>query len=231
MFDNLWAWIRKCGDSRKSLFFSCLQKSFDQLSESGRISVCGEYHEALKSLDNQTIWSLGSLIFGQPLGDDSFKDFRRWLIFQGDIVFNSSLNTPDSLHNEFLLRAGDERIFVEGIDWLDDLVALIYPVKKVPTSTWETPNVDMMQMLLPLTFDALGTAFTTGITQSAETTEMFVEGLGAFRLGDRVRHKGIFGVGVIREIPLAETGLATIEFEGAVRTMRISPSFFERADA
>lgn len=230
MFDHLWTWLEKCDSSDGLPNFGCLKSSFDRLPSNSRLDVCRDFFTALQALDTPSIWSLGSLAFGQPLGDDSFKDFRRWLIFQGRTTAEIALNAPDRLSSVLSSRIGDENLFIESLHWLEEPLTLLNFHRQVGARTWTTPDVDTMKLLLPTMFEALGASFAAAPVDIPDSSEMLIDGLGVLKVGDRVRHRASFGMGVIRAIRVAATGVADIEFEGGMKTMRISASFFDRVN-
>lgn len=119
VFDHLWGRLGKCARTTELPDLICLEVEFDQLPKHERIEVAREFGEAVSMLDDPAVWTVGGLVFGQPLGDDSFKDFRRWLILQGMEVAVQANNAPDGLASTFNLKAGDDRIFLESMAWLE----------------------------------------------------------------------------------------------------------------
>lgn len=65
------------------------------------------------------LWAAGYLALG-GLGDDSFQDFRTWLIRQGRSVFERVLADPDSLVE--LSWDEDEEDFAEAERWAYEVV-------------------------------------------------------------------------------------------------------------
>jgi hypothetical protein len=54
------------------------------------------YAEQIRRAERWDLWGAGYLING-GMGDDSFHDFRHWLISRGRIVFERAVADPDSL--------------------------------------------------------------------------------------------------------------------------------------
>lgn len=213
MLDRLWGWLGKCTQTTESLDLICLKVEFDQLPKHERIEVVKEFREAVSMLDDPAVWTVGSLVFGQPLGDDSFKDFRRWLILQGREVAIQAISAPDGLASTFNLKAGDDRIFLESVAWLETLTSEVASRSGHSTAAWTTPDLCQMQTLAPQTFAAFSTSFRTDHLDVADIIHFSIEGLGILKVGDRIRHLGAFGIGVIRAIHIAETGAQILNFQ------------------
>lgn len=56
----------------------------------------GHFRAMQKRAHTWLLWAAGYLAFG-GLGDDSFMDFRSWLILHGRIVYETVLADPDAL--------------------------------------------------------------------------------------------------------------------------------------
>ena len=230
MLENLLTWLGKCPKVEGFSDLACLEDAFRRLPERGRFEVSQEFLEAIAALNVPSVWAVGSLVYGQPLGDDYFKDFRRWLVLQGREITTTALNAPDQLLRGLRPYAGNPQIFVEAVDWLEESASQSVRQTQAHGSNWITPDLDEMKALVPLTFEAFGEGYRAASADVECSDRLSIDGLGDLKVGDRVRHRGQFGLGVIRAVRVAETGIADIEFLSGLRTMRVLVSFFERAD-
>jgi len=233
VFEKLWNWLESCSQVAASPDLKRLENAFAELPATGQIEVSRDFAAAMSALSSPSLWAVGSLLFGQPLGDDSFKDFRRWVALGGRNLTNIALNNPDGLWEILEPHAQNDQVFIEALDWLEEpasRAAVPQATHSIPpyVEHWTTPNVDEMKGLAPLTFKALGDSYRATTTRVEHADHLSVDGLGDLKVGDRVLHRGQFGVGIIRAVRVAETGVVDIEFASGVRTMRLSASFFEK---
>jgi hypothetical protein len=109
-FETLWHWIGRDSANRLREVsdddIEALDVAFKKLSHAQKTDVYIGYQQALAATDNLKVWELGSLLDGFPLGDDSFRDFQRWLILQGRAVFTIATTDPDGIAS--LLRNRDD---------------------------------------------------------------------------------------------------------------------------
>lgn len=233
MFEKLWNWLESCSQVAASPDLKRLENAFTELPETDQIEVSRDFVAAISALHGPSLWAVGSLLFGQPLGDDSFKDFRRWVVLGGRNLTDIALSNPDRLSEILDVQAQNDQIFVEAIERLEDPASRVAAPRATHSirpyvEHWTTPNVDEIKGLVPLTFKALGGGYSATTTQVEHADHLSVDGLGDLKVGDRVLHRGQFGVGIIRAVRVAETGVVDIEFASGVRTMRLSASFFEK---
>ncbi|MET7393781.1 DUF4240 domain-containing protein [Dactylosporangium sp. NPDC005572] len=81
------------------------------VSELARLPVprIVEFHRGVVALANRALtwrlWEAATIIFRQEIGQDSFTDFRLWLVAQGREVFEAAVADPDSLAGHRPIRA------------------------------------------------------------------------------------------------------------------------------
>lgn len=230
LFHNLWNLLRKCAQVDASTDLACLESAFAELPKGDQEETSREFVKAVSSLGSPSVWAVGSLLFGQPLGDDSFRDFRRWLALQGRDLTTVALTAPDELSSILSEHAKNDRIFIEAIHWLEDPALQASNLMQPYADHWTMPDLDEMRKLVPRTFATLSGTYGPIPTDVVRPDHLSVDGLGELRVGDQLLHRGQFGVGVIRAVRLAETGIVDIEFASGLRTMRLSAAFFERMD-
>ena len=210
--------------------FHDLEQAFNKLPKHEQLAISKDFVSVTSMLDRPAVWAVGSLVFSQPLGDDSFKDFRRWIVFQGREATMRAIDQPDGLVDILNFKASDDRMFVEAVGWLEEPASEIASRLRISTSTWTTPNLDGIKPLIPRTYSSFPSSFNTTPPAPIETNHLSIEGLGTLKVGDHLRHLGMFGVGVIRAVRLPEVGIVDIEFPSGMRTMGILSSFFEKVD-
>ena len=230
MSSHLLDWLENCRQTLGDDFFSHSDTCFEQLPKAQQLQFSEQFLDAISTLDTPAVWAVGSLVFGQPLGDDSFKDFRRWLVFQGRVAVTRAINTPDDFASTLDFKARDGQIFLEAVDWLEEPASKVASGTRSSSLGWITPESDGLRTLVPKTYDAFAPFYNPISTAADDADHLLIEGLGRLDIGNQVRHRGHFGVGIVRKIHLPETGIVDIEFAGGVRTMRITSAFFDRAD-
>ena len=96
--DDFWNVI---GEARRSVEKTSeipkwLEDRLSASSEADIVQFGSHFHECRDAAFDARLWLSAVVIMG-GCGDDSFDDFRGWLIAQGRDVFESALADPDSL--------------------------------------------------------------------------------------------------------------------------------------
>jgi predicted DNA-binding WGR domain protein len=73
-----------------------LKSELKTLNPQDIICFSNTFHDLIGGLYNQQVWAAADIIRG-GCGDDSFYDFRDWLIAQGKIVYNKTKRNPETL--------------------------------------------------------------------------------------------------------------------------------------
>lgn len=96
--ENFWQLIKEARDSveKASEIAGCLEAKLIQLPESEIVDFGRHFSTCLRLSYDARLWLAASVIKG-GCGDDSFMDFRGWLISHGQKVFEAALADPDSL--------------------------------------------------------------------------------------------------------------------------------------
>lgn len=200
-FETLWSWIGRDSANRLQEVsdddIEALDVAFNQLSHAQKTDVYIGYQQALAATDNLKVWELGSLLDGFPLGDDSFRDFQRWLILQGRTVFTMATTDPDGIAS--LLRSREDvpgvDVYSMGIlDEFDDRFALAAEIP-MGGENWGSSDSSpkCIKKNLPRLWNLLGDSFNWGGGDEGVVGEALAEceipGIGIVRIGDRLRHK------------------------------------------
>ena len=73
-----------------------LRERLDELSAADTLAALTHFDQARHRAYTWDLWAAGYLVCG-GMGDDSFHDFRQWLIAQGRDVYERVLADPDTL--------------------------------------------------------------------------------------------------------------------------------------
>jgi hypothetical protein len=97
-FDEFWEIIEEARDNagKTSEIPAWLEGKLSRLPETDIVDFGIHFGESQRALYDARLWLAASVILG-GCGDDSFWDFRGWLIGQGRKVFEAALADPDSL--------------------------------------------------------------------------------------------------------------------------------------
>ena len=114
-------------------------KIYEILSKLPKDKLYDFYHihtQYYHKLYNHNVWGIAFLQLG-GCSDDSFMDYRGWLIFQGKEQVELALNTPDELH-KLVYKWGEEG-GLEGYNYIiPELFQHLY--KEEPTINLEHPS-------------------------------------------------------------------------------------------
>lgn len=91
---------------RKALITAFSALDIGQLYDAAEI-----YWRRYFELNDRKVWSAIHIVCG--CSDDSFMDFREWVLSQGESAFRAMKDDPDSLP-ELMIRAGTDCPFFEG---------------------------------------------------------------------------------------------------------------------
>jgi hypothetical protein len=96
--DEFWGIIEEARRSagKSSEIAGRLEGRLSQLPEAEIVDFGSHFGECQRTSYDARLWLAASVILG-GCGDDSFWDFRGWLIAQGRKVFEAALADPDSL--------------------------------------------------------------------------------------------------------------------------------------
>ena len=96
--DEFWEIIEEARRSagKTSEIAGWLEGRLSQLPEAEIVDFGSHFRECQRTSYDARLWLAASVILG-GCGDDSFSDFRGWLIAQGRKVFETALADPDSL--------------------------------------------------------------------------------------------------------------------------------------
>jgi hypothetical protein len=206
-----------------------LSRIWRGLPQASRSAISQEYKRLLDSLDSQLQWEACSLIAGARCGDDSFLYFRNWVLWQGKGFFEAVFESPDSLAT---LERDLGSPFIESLSQIWDEVAPADSVDDTfsPKWDWKNSSPSSISEHLPKLWQSYGQDFQWDSPPPKSSDEVEIHELGVLRVGDKVLHKHGYGVGRIKDFPVAGRSIAIIQFEDAQRTMDIDSFGFERAN-
>jgi hypothetical protein len=235
----IWPWLEQI----KKEFPVCQMLEIDSIEISGpeRAEIGASYLRVARRLDRAIIYQAGSLICGRKLGDDSFSDFRNWLIWCGLEIVETAITHTDELYER--LAAKNFSINNPYCENLSELGTWAPQSRKVerPLSleeflgeSYEEPGepltAELLEEKLPKLWLEFGKEF--GSEQDSGLSGLvgvYIGELGLFRVGDRVFHKNGYGEGEILEL-LDINGLVLIRFGHEEKIFRLDPEFIERVE-
>lgn len=236
-----WNWIDHAASSDRGGLRTpniiLLDAAFCNLSDKKKEEIATSFRRELSRINRLDIWQLCSLLAGQPCGDDSFNYFRRWLILQGETIFKVIIANPDDM--AIFLEKGRASLlepFIESIGMVEAISISSDNAVQLSTFTpwsWRDSSKERIRNDLPRTWNLLGDDFAWMEFSELEKTKSEsvceVPELGTLRIGDRLFHKAGLGLGIITAILIPETAVVELEFSFGRKSIRISPSFFQRA--
>lgn len=235
----IWTWL----DQIKNEHPICQTLEVDSVetSKSERAEIGASYLRVSRHLDRTIIYLAGSLIRGRKLGDDSFSDFRNWLIWCGLEIVEVAIISTDELYKRLIAENFSASApYCENLSELGTWASQSRSAKK-PLSLedflgendeWlnKPLTAELLEKKLPKLWNQFGKGFeflqNSGLPDLAE---VYVDGLGLFRIGDKVYHKKGYGEGEILRI-LGNEGLAFIRFAHEEKTFWLDPRFIERVE-
>ena len=235
----IWSWL----DCVKNEHPICqtLEVDFIGASKASRAEIGASYLRVAQKLDRSIVHLAGSLIRGRELGDDSFSDFRNWLIWCGLEIVEVAITSTDELHDRLIAENFSVSApYCENLSELGTWASQSRSAKK-PLSLEdflgendeglnEPLTAELLEKKLPKLWSQFGKGFEfvqdSGLQDLAE---VYVNGLGLFRIGDKVYHKNGYGEGEILRI-LGNEGLVFIRFAHEEKTFWLDPRFIERLE-
>jgi Protein of unknown function (DUF4240) len=109
--DEFWRLIDTTKVSKREVQLRKLTAQLKKLSRKELIAFHRKFIELQVAAFTWDLWFVAWLFKGQMLSDDSFSDFRNWLISRGKDVYERGLRDPDSLLDE--LRKAEHPEFEE----------------------------------------------------------------------------------------------------------------------
>ncbi|MCR6480206.1 DUF4240 domain-containing protein [Variovorax sp. ZS18.2.2] len=235
--EGIWPWLEQI----KKKFPVCQALEIDsiEISEPERAEIGASYLRVAHRLDRTIIYLAGSLIHGRKLGDDSFSDFRNWLIWCGLEIVEAAITRTDELYDR--LVAKNFNINKPYCENLSELGAWAPPSREVERSlsleeflgeNYEEPDgpltAELLEKKLPKLWLEFGKEF--GSEQDSGLSGLvgvYIGELGLVRVGDAVFHKNGYGEGEILEL-LDSEGLVLARFGHEEKTFRLDPEFVDR---
>jgi hypothetical protein len=89
-----------------------LQETLSQLPEANIVAFDRTFDQFMNRADTWDLWG-AAYIIGGGCGDDSFIDFRSWLISMGQAVYESAVADAESLADIELGPEAEEDVFFE----------------------------------------------------------------------------------------------------------------------
>ena len=143
----------------------------DDFFESLKTKLCSQGLAEITSFENHLLSKLveaykfpllsANFVISSYVSDEGFKDFRAWLISQGETKFNDALNNPESIVNwlskedielidgEELIIAAEESYLELGGDEEDFFNSLNYPKEPDIEMNWPE-NKEEFEKFYPL---------------------------------------------------------------------------------
>jgi hypothetical protein len=109
--DDFWRVIDATKAPKREVQLRKLTAKLEKLSRKELIAFHRKFIELQIAAFTWDLWFVAWLFQGQMLSDDSFSDFRNWLISRGKTVYEKGLRDPDSLLDE--LRKAEHPVFEE----------------------------------------------------------------------------------------------------------------------
>ena len=235
----IWSWQNQI--KKKHPICQTLEVDSFETSKSKRAEIGASYRRVTRRLNRTIIYLAGSLIRGRKLGDDSFSDFRNWLIWCGLEIVEVAITRTDELYDRLI--AENFSISAPYCENLSELGTWAYQSRsaKKPLSLEdflgendeglnEPLTAELLEKKLPKLWSQFGKGFEfvqdSGLQDLAE---VYVNGLGLFRIGDKVYHKKGYGEGEILRI-LSNEGLVFIRFAHEEKTFWLDSRFIERVE-
>lgn len=235
----IWPWLDRIKNEHS--ICQALEVSFIKISEPERVEIGASYLRVARRLDRTAIYLAGSLFRGRKLGDDSFSDFRNWLIWCGLEIVEVAITSTDELYDRLIAENFSiSAPCCENLSELGTWASQSRSAKK-PLSLEdflgendeglnEPLTAELLEKKLPKLWSQFGKGFEfvqdSGLQDLAE---VYVNGLGLFRIGDKVYHKKGYGEGEILRI-LGNEGLVFIRFAHEEKTFWLDPRFIERLE-
>lgn len=235
----IWSWL----DQVKNEHPTCQVLDVDsiEISKPRRAEIGASYLRVAHQLDRMIIHLAGSLIRGRELGDDSFLDFRNWLIWCGLEIVETAIENVDELYDQLAAKNFDVDFpFCENLSALGIWAPRSSNVQK-PLSFEEflgngdeksdgPLTAELLSTKLPKLWGRFGREFEfKQKSELSDFAEVYVNGLGTFRVGDKVFHKKGFGEGEILKI-FGNEGLVLLRFAHGEMTFWLNPEFIERME-
>jgi len=98
--DEFWRVIAASEAPKREVQLRKLTAKLNKLSRKELIGFHRKFIELQIAAFTWDLWFVAWLFGGQMLSDDSFSDFRNWLISRGKAVYERGLHEPDSLLDE-----------------------------------------------------------------------------------------------------------------------------------
>jgi hypothetical protein len=233
----IWSWLEQI--KKNSPICQKLEIGSIKISEPERTEVGNSYVRITRLLDRTIIYLAGSLIRGRKLGDDSFSDFRNWLIWGGLGIVETAIANTDELYDRFAAEnLNISNPYCENLNELGSWssqsrdaktpLSLEYFLGENDEELGEPLTAEFLEKKLPKLWSQFGKGFEFAQNSGMpEFSEVYVSGLGLFKIGDRVFHKKGYGEGEILRI-LGNEGLVFIRFAHEEKTFWLDPEFIER---
>lgn len=238
--NDFWRWIGTNAMNRLGAIddqrIDDLEQRFQKSEPDCQDRIYFGYQIAMQEADTLAVWQLGSLLRGSTLGDDSFRDFRRWLILHGRNIYDIALGGADDL----ALLVGD-LVDIPMEPYADSIGIPISFAKEIPDpedvgfslkdSDWSPSESSEARIKsdLPRLWGLFGGKFKWHSHfdgSMIQVTECLTE-LGVVRVGDRLRHK-VLGEAVLVAIVLPDTYGVELDFGYEKKVFSITSRYFER---
>lgn len=228
----IWDWLRQVKMARKRPSYDYLFDELRSMPEERSAIIGCAYRDLMRGCNKAVVWQVGSLLIGEPLGDDGFEYFRSWVIWNGLVVYNAVTDGGDDILDckVDMFNPSCEALgaCMEFVPSSEKKLRLLNEGFRSGDWDWQIALKEM-ERNLPRLWKIYGMQFRAQVDPNDSEKFLDVPGLGVLRVGDRVIHKMGYGEGTIIEILSAETGLAKIRFSAETKPFRITGEYFHRS--
>jgi hypothetical protein len=238
---EIWKWIAEAKAAGATL--ASTTDSLDTLvraqPRSRRATIAEGYCALQREADRLIVWEACSLFLGGTASDDSFEYFKNWLIWGGPRFFADAISKVDALADLCDIHGVDlSSPFFEPLGVLGSYSGasarrgmpnqrLEFGEFAARTWSWMDSSPAKIAADLPRLWSRYAHRFSWDPPALPHVASFDAPGLGVIQVGHRVRHKFGYGEGVITEVLVADTALATIKFADDSRPFRVTSDYFE----
>lgn len=237
----IWDWIEQAKAAGMTIdsTVDAVEKSISSLPTNLQTEISEGYMGLNREADRLVVWEACSLLLGATASGDTFEYFRNWLIWGGQKFFVDAINQMDSLSELCELHRMDiSNPFFEALSVLGTHQPMTTrsSTTAVPLTlnefaprnwTWSDSSAERISKDLPQLWRYYGSRFQWDPPAVPQAASFEAPGLGPVHVGDRVRHKFGYGEGVVTEVLIPDTALATIKFADESRPFRVTSEHFE----